>query len=102
MVLVPLGSDARTRAYVARRTAEGRSTAEIMRALKRYVARETYRDHWSWRYKTSGECGSGMCGAGADARTLLLREALAAYLGSVGPTAASSAACPTSPTPPPR
>ncbi len=33
----------RTRAYVARRTAEGRSKREIIRALKRYVARELYR-----------------------------------------------------------
>ena len=33
----------RTRAYVARRTAEGRSKREIIRSLKRYVARELYR-----------------------------------------------------------
>ena len=32
-----------TRAYVARRTAEGRSKREIIRCLKRYVAREVYR-----------------------------------------------------------
>jgi hypothetical protein len=31
-----------TRNYVARRLAEGRTTAEIMRSLKRYVARELY------------------------------------------------------------
>jgi transposase len=43
IVLVRMGTDPRTRAYVARRTAEGRSKAEIMRALKRYVARQTYR-----------------------------------------------------------
>jgi transposase len=29
--------------YVARRTAEGRSKREIIRCLKRYVAREVYR-----------------------------------------------------------
>jgi transposase len=32
-----------TRAYVERRRAEGKSTGEIVRALKRYVAREVYR-----------------------------------------------------------
>jgi len=33
----------RTRAYVARRTAEGLSSREIRRCLKRYIARELYR-----------------------------------------------------------
>jgi hypothetical protein len=32
-----------TRAYVARRRAEGRTSFEIMRCLKRYVARKVYR-----------------------------------------------------------
>ena len=32
-----------TRAYVARRTAQGKSTREIRRCLKRYIARELYR-----------------------------------------------------------
>ena len=36
-------TDERTRAYVARRTQEGLSKPEIMRCLKRYVAREIYR-----------------------------------------------------------
>ena len=31
-----------TRAYAERRTAEGKSKAEIIRCLKRYVAREVY------------------------------------------------------------
>ena len=35
--------DERTRAYVARRTAEGKSKKEIIRCLKRYIAREIYR-----------------------------------------------------------
>jgi transposase len=35
--------DQRTREYVARRTAEGKSKREIMRCLKRYIAREIYR-----------------------------------------------------------
>jgi hypothetical protein len=33
----------RTKEYVARRTAEGKTKREIMRCLKRYVAREVYR-----------------------------------------------------------
>ena len=32
-----------TKAYVARRTAEGKTKREIMRCLKRYVAREVFR-----------------------------------------------------------
>jgi transposase len=36
-------SCARTRAYVARRTAEGKTPREIRRCLKRYIARELYR-----------------------------------------------------------
>jgi transposase len=43
VVLTRMAHDSRTRAYVARRTAEGKSTPEIMRCLKRYVAREVYR-----------------------------------------------------------
>jgi hypothetical protein len=35
--------DPPTRAYVARRTAEGLSKPEIMRCLKRYTARSVYR-----------------------------------------------------------
>ncbi len=32
----------RTRAYAARRTTEGKTQKEIMRCLKRYIAREVY------------------------------------------------------------
>jgi transposase len=42
IVFTRMSSDEPTRKYVARRTAEGRSTREIMRVLKRYVARELY------------------------------------------------------------
>jgi transposase len=35
--------DPRTKEYVARRTAEGKSKREIIRCLKRYLAREVYR-----------------------------------------------------------
>ncbi len=41
--VVRMRVDERTRRYVARRTAEGKSKQEIMRCLKRYVAREVYR-----------------------------------------------------------
>jgi transposase len=41
--VVRMGSDKRTREYVARRTAEGKSKWEIMRCLKPYIAREIYR-----------------------------------------------------------
>src|SRR6266481_1993583 len=40
IVFTRMGSDPATRAYVQRRTAEGKSKAEIIRCLKRYVARE--------------------------------------------------------------
>ena len=43
IVFTRMSSDPRTRAYVQRRTTEGRSTREIIRVLKRYVAREVYR-----------------------------------------------------------
>jgi transposase len=43
IVLVRMGCDERTRAYAARRRAEGLNTQEIMRCLKRYVAREVFR-----------------------------------------------------------
>ncbi len=42
IVFTRMSGDERTRKYVARRLADGRSTREIMRALKRYVARELY------------------------------------------------------------
>lgn len=43
IVLVRMSSDPRTRTYVERRTKEGLSKKEIIRCLKRYVAREAYR-----------------------------------------------------------
>lgn len=42
IVLVRMSHDPRTRAYVAKRTAEGKTEKEIMRCLKRAVAREVY------------------------------------------------------------
>jgi transposase len=42
VVLVRLRWDPRTRDYMQRRTKEGMSKNEIIRCLKRYVARELY------------------------------------------------------------
>jgi transposase len=41
--LARMRRDRRTQEYVARRTQEGKSKREIIRCLKRYVAREAYR-----------------------------------------------------------
>ena len=43
IVLARMARDVRTRRYVERRTGEGLSKKEIIRCLKRYVAREIYR-----------------------------------------------------------
>lgn len=43
IVLTRLAHDAQTRAYVERRTAEGKTAREIRRCLKRYLARRLYR-----------------------------------------------------------
>ncbi|CAI7977434.1 hypothetical protein FRAHR75_3500001 [Frankia sp. Hr75.2] len=42
-MLCRLRWDPATQAYVERRTAEGKSKKEIIRCLKRYVAREIYK-----------------------------------------------------------
>lgn len=42
IVLTRVRMDQRTKDYVARRTAEGKTKKEIVRCLKRYVAREVY------------------------------------------------------------
>ena len=42
IALTRMSSDPRTRVYVERRTADGKSKAEIMRLLKRYIAREIF------------------------------------------------------------
>ncbi|KOS55080.1 IS110 family transposase [Rhodococcus rhodochrous] len=43
IVLSRIRYDQTTRAYVARRTGEGKSTRDIKRCLKRYIARDLYR-----------------------------------------------------------
>ena len=42
IVLVRMAKDPRTHDYIAKRTADGKSTREIMRCLKRALAREVY------------------------------------------------------------
>jgi transposase len=42
IAMVRMSHDPATRAYVERRTKEGRSKREILRCLKRYIAREVY------------------------------------------------------------
>jgi transposase len=41
-VITRMRTDERTKAYVTRRTAEGLSKREIIRCLKRYLARELF------------------------------------------------------------
>ena len=43
ITIVRMRIDPATRAYVARRRAEGRTTREIMRSLKRYITRQLFR-----------------------------------------------------------
>jgi transposase len=43
VALTRLGHDPRTRAYLARRTAEGSTRREVIRILKRYISRELFR-----------------------------------------------------------
>ena len=42
IALTRMSSDPRTRVYIERRTAEGKTKLEIVRILKRYIAREIY------------------------------------------------------------
>jgi transposase len=43
VALSRMSRDERTRNYVDKRTAEGKTKGEIIRCLKRYIARELYR-----------------------------------------------------------
>ena len=55
IVITRMGSHPATRAYAERRTAEGLPEKEIIRCLKRYVAREVYRHlRAAWHPKTPG------------------------------------------------
>jgi transposase len=60
IALVRMRHDQRTRDYVARRTAEGMSTKDIMRCLKRFVAREIYRHLMNTNtLNATGSAGAG-------------------------------------------
>jgi transposase len=43
VAITRMGHNADTRAYVQRRTTEGLSKKEIIRCIKRYIAREIYK-----------------------------------------------------------
>ena len=43
VAIVRMRDDEKTKTYVARRTAEGKTRREIVRCLKRYIVREIYR-----------------------------------------------------------
>jgi transposase len=43
IAMTRLAHDPRTKAYLARRTAEGKTKKEVIRCLKRYIAREIYK-----------------------------------------------------------
>ncbi len=43
VAMVRMARDSRTREYVTRRTTEGLTKKEIIRCLKRYIARQIYR-----------------------------------------------------------
>jgi transposase len=67
--LAQMRRDGRTKEYVARRTAEGKSKREIIRCLKRYVAREAYRVLVSCgpRSSPTGPKEEAQIGAGSNA-----------------------------------
>jgi hypothetical protein len=48
IVFTRMATDPHTMAYVTRRTTEGKTTREIIRCLKRYVAREVYKTLTAW------------------------------------------------------
>jgi hypothetical protein len=52
-VITRMSSDPRTQRYVERRSKEGKSTAEIVRVLKRYVAREVFKHLPAPRHRLS-------------------------------------------------
>jgi transposase len=54
VVVVRLRWHRPSQAYMARRTAEGKTTAEVMRCLKRYVAREIFRLLHPTRHEQAG------------------------------------------------
>jgi hypothetical protein len=66
--------DPETHAYVEKRTAQGRTTKEIRRSLKRYLARQIYRQLNAREHSCSGRLtnvgdstGSSSCTAASPA-----------------------------------
>ena len=53
IVMIRIAHDPDTTAYFERRMKEGRSKREVIRILKRYVAREVYRPPLASRLKSS-------------------------------------------------
>jgi len=67
--LARMRRDQRTQEYVSRRTQEGKSKREIIRCLKRYVAREVYRvlATYGGRFSPTVPMDEAQIGAGANA-----------------------------------
>lgn len=62
IAMVRMRSEPRTRAYVERRTQEGRSTKEIQRCLKRYIVREPERvNDFATPVDVNLVCGRRVC-----------------------------------------
>jgi transposase len=81
IALTRIRQDPATRAYVARHTAEGKTLREIKRCLKRYIARQLYRElertaaglDRTYKRPTSGMAGSSQrrnTGGSQDASTV--------------------------------
>jgi transposase len=68
IVVVRMAHDPRTKAYVARRSAEGKTTKEIVRCLKRYVAREVYKALVATHELAPGACATSNVRAGRKRR----------------------------------
>jgi hypothetical protein len=67
-----LSCDERTQRYLARRTAEGKSKREIIRCLKRYIAREVYPGHPGGDRHLTTQRSIYLTPAGLPRRTALL------------------------------
>jgi hypothetical protein len=58
-----MSHDPRTKAYVARRTAESKTPKEIIRCLKRYIAREVYKALCRLGPGDGGPGAAAVCGS---------------------------------------
>lgn len=55
IAMVRMRCDARTREYVERRTKQGMAKREVMRCLKRYIAREVFKILRAMGEKSTGQ-----------------------------------------------